>query len=125
MRINISGKSATPKLRQHVAEVLRLAAEYMEVQDGYVEINLVTDAEMQKNVLSYEAPKGFARPDIAEKPLGEIYLNPGYIKAHNEDFDLMLIHGFLHLLGFDHKTDSDQANMEAKEGELLASIRAQ
>ncbi len=118
MDIIISGKAATPKLRQHVAEVLRIVGEAMKVSDAHVEINLVTSAEMDKNVLSYSAPKDFVRGDAAW-PLGEIYLNPSYIKKYGENFDHMLVHGFLHLLGFDHETGGDQKLMEAKELELL------
>jgi probable rRNA maturation factor len=38
-------------------------------------------------------------------------------------FDQLLIHGILHLLGFDHEADSASARaMEAKEKELLALL---
>lgn len=84
-----------------------------------VEVHLVNDAVMKKNVLSYEAPEHFPRPDVPGKALGEIYLNPKYISEHGEDVDLMLAHGFLHLLGYDHKTERDRMKMEKKEDDLL------
>lgn len=34
----------------------------------------------------------------------------------------LLIHGYLHLLGFDHETDDDAAEMEALEIKALASL---
>lgn len=34
----------------------------------------------------------------------------------------LLIHGYLHLLGFDHETDKDAADMEALEIKALASL---
>lgn len=89
-----------------------------------VEVHLVGKSVMQKNVLSYVAPKGFARPDVLGKPLGEIYVNPAYIASHGEDFDLMLVHGFLHLLGYDHMNKRDRMKMEKKEARLLSQFRA-
>lgn len=90
-----------------------------------VEVHLVGDAMMKKNVLSYEAPAHFSRPDVRGKALGEIYLNPSYIAHHGEDFDLMLVHGFLHLLGYDHKTERDRMKMEKRERVLLAQFARQ
>lgn len=87
-----------------------------------VEVHLVGDSVMQKNVLSYEAPKHFPRPDVSGKALGEIYLNPKYISEHGEDFDLMLVHGFLHLLGYDHATERDRMKMEKREDVLLRRL---
>lgn len=86
-------------------------------------VHLVDDSVMKKNVLSYEAPEHFPRPDVRGKALGEIYLNPKYISEHGEDFDLMLVHGFLHLLGYDHKRKSDRMKMEKREDGLLAQFR--
>ena len=77
---------------------------------------------MNKNVLAFPAPKDFPRPDIKSKPLGEIYLNPQYIKENGENFIFMLIHGFLHLLGYDHQKRNDRIRMEKKERELLKSF---
>ena len=77
---------------------------------------------MNKNVLAFPTPKSFPRPDINRKPLGEIYLNPQYIKENGEDLIFMFIHGFLHLLGYDHKRRNDRIRMEKKETELLKSL---
>jgi probable rRNA maturation factor len=33
----------------------------------------------------------------------------------------MIVHGTLHLLGFDHETDAQAAEMEALEARILAS----
>ena len=121
MKIEISGSLASAKLRQRVAEVLRIAADFLNVEDVFLEVNLVGDAVMKKNVLSYEAPKDFLRGDIKEKFLGEIYLNPDYIKNKEENFDLMLVHGFLHLLGYVHEAENDRMKMELIEEKILKS----
>ena len=115
------------------------------VKGGQVEIILVPDRILKKNVWSYPAPDGF--PLIGKskaRPLGEIYINPSYIERDLENmvnlpglkaqikrekglsftaaFQYLLIHGFLHLLGYLHDKKSDRINMEAKEAELLSKL---
>lgn len=121
MNIVISGSLATTKLRQRVAEVLHLVADCLAVTNFRVEINLVDDRVMAKNVLSYEAPKDFVFGDSRENFLGEIYLNPEYIKNHGENFDLMVVHGFLHLMGYVHDKKNDRMKMELIEERILKS----
>src|SRR3989344_664219 len=91
---------------------------------GCVEIYLVSNRFMNKNVLAFPAPKNFPRPDIRARFLGEIYLNPDYIKKEklgiaSQKLVYMLIHGFLHLLGYDHKKKTDRIKMEREEAKLL------
>ena len=33
-----------------------------------------------------------------------------------------MVHGFLHLLGYDHETDAEAGAMEALEAEILATL---
>jgi rRNA maturation RNase YbeY len=122
MKIDISGSLATAKLRLRVAEVLRIASHFLGINNFFVEVNLVGSDTMNKNVLSYEAPTKFILGNIKEKFLGEIYLNPEYIKNHDESFDLMLIHGFLHLLGYVHDKENDRIKMELIEEKLCALL---
>lgn len=98
-------------------------------QKGEAEIYLVNSRRMRRlnkqfmkkdrptNVLSFEKPKGF--PGLK---LGEVYLDPVYIKKAKEDFSLMLVHGTLHLLGYDHKKKGDRIKMEKKERSLLGFL---
>jgi probable rRNA maturation factor len=37
------------------------------------------------------------------------------------ELDLLLVHGVLHLLGYDHGSDEDAAAMQAREGAILAA----
>lgn len=60
--------------------------------------------------------------------LGDIVLAPAYIARQAADFGtteadefrLLLTHGLLHLLGYDHLDEEEAAGMEAREEELLA-----
>ena len=71
------------------------------------------------NVLAFEEPKNFPSRKKGIKTLGEIYLAPTYIKEHGEDIEYMLLHGILHLIGFNHENKSDRISMEKIEGALM------
>ncbi len=69
------------------------------------------------NVLSFPAPLHFPI-----NTLGEVYLDPKYIEKHKEDLVFMLVHGVLHILGYDHEKKSDRIKMEKKEARLLSLL---
>jgi len=72
------------------------------------------------NVLAFDDPSGFPSPESRSDKLGEIYLCPSYINSHGEDINYMLLHGILHLLGFNHKNKSDRIRMEKIELDLIS-----
>ncbi|MFA6135989.1 MAG: rRNA maturation RNase YbeY [Candidatus Paceibacterota bacterium] len=72
----------------------------------------------ETNVLSFCEPKNFVRPDKKAKYYGEIYLSLDFVKEKNQDLKLMVVHGILHLLGYDHVTKKDVLKMEGKESWL-------
>ncbi len=61
-------------------------------------------------------------------PLGSIVISVDYVEekakeyghTFNEEFNLLFIHGLLHLLGFDHEIDNGEHR--AKEEELIKSF---
>lgn len=91
-------------------EMQRLNKEYRNVDD-------VTD------VLSFNLDtEGF---------LGEIYICPKYVKKTVENYEeeiiRLIVHGILHLLGFEHKTKLDdiskqKEDMFVKQEEILENI---
>ena len=114
------------KLRGLTKPIKRSAEQLLNLfkrADNFLEIYLVNRRFMNKNVLAFRAPKNFPRPDINGRSLGEIYLNPQYIKRHRENIFFMLAHGFLHLLGYDHQRKSDRLKMEEKEQQLLKLLK--
>ena len=62
--------------------------------------------------------------------LGDVVISPSYVHAQAKDRDttpetelqLMVAHGLLHLLGYDHGTQSEADCMESRERELLAKV---
>ena len=105
-------------------------------------IVLTDDAEMRAlnrawrgkdsstNVLSF--PAGYAPGAIAgePRPLGDVVLAAETVLAESADRHIpaadhaahLVVHGMLHLLGFDHERDEDAEAMEALETEVLSTI---
>jgi rRNA maturation RNase YbeY len=109
------------KEADQVKKILNKLDKLLSLKKKYVEVYLLKD---DFNVHSFEAPKDFPRPDIKPyESLGEIYLCPDYIKKKKQDLALMLVHGMLHLLGYDHKKKGDRIKMEKKEEELLNELK--
>ena len=77
------------------------------------------DKDYPTNVLAFEAPKNFPDSDSDLSRLGEVYLNVPYISNHREDLNYLLLHGILHLLGFNHENKSDRMSMEEVEQKLM------
>lgn len=75
------------------------------------------------DVLSFEAPADFPQTSKSERAIGEIYLCPGYIKEHEVGIDHLLVHGLLHLLGFDHAKQRDRIRMQTLESKILAWLK--
>ncbi len=64
--------------------------------------------------------------------LGDVYICPAYVKrqaeregvAYETEMALMVVHGILHLLGYDHELDAEAEAMESRERDLLAGFAA-
>ena len=84
------------------------------------------------NVLSFPAlqPTGPSGPDDAPRMLGDIAIAYQTTRKEADDeqkpFDHHLshlaVHGFLHLIGYDHENDADAEIMESLETEILAQL---
>lgn len=81
------------------------------------------------NVLSFPA-EDFPVPEGEAAPLGDIALALETCLSEADEKDIspeahlshLILHGILHLLGYDHISDSDAAEMEDLERRLLARI---
>lgn len=62
--------------------------------------------------------------------IGDVVIAPGYVAnqateygvTFEDEMALMVTHGILHLLGYDHEADSDAERMEQRERDLLAKV---
>jgi probable rRNA maturation factor len=81
------------------------------------------------NVLSFPAGEATGLPADMPVPLGDIVICAGVVRdeAAGQEKPLaahwahMLVHGTLHLLGYDHETESEAAEMEALESRILSA----
>ena len=79
------------------------------------------------NVLSFPVGDLAGLPDEAEQPLGDIVICAAVVaaeavqqgKMQSDHWAHMIVHGTLHLLGFDHESDSDAAEMEGLENRIM------
>ena len=74
------------------------------------------------NVLAFPEPEHWPHPEKKNTSLGEIYLNRDLVKGDIKELTKLLIHGMLHLLGYDHKKKNDRIVMERMEKRLLTYI---
>lgn len=115
-----------------------------DVADAEVAVMLTDDAGIRTlnsnwrgidkptNVLSFPAlqPEGGGGPDDAPRMLGDIAIAYETTRREADDeqkpFDHHLshlaVHGFLHLIGYDHENDDDAEDMESLEREILSSL---
>jgi probable rRNA maturation factor len=83
------------------------------------------------NVLSFPAPKRRAGRAHDDRSLGDVIIAFQTVAREAGDegkpfkyhLSHLAVHGFLHLLGYDHETDRDARTMERLEVKILAGLR--
>jgi probable rRNA maturation factor len=117
-------------------------------EDAEVTLLLVSESEMAgynqrfldrdgpTDVLAFpveELSPGFvpdADPHGPPLVLGDVIVSPSYVRRQAVDFEvafedemaLMVTHGILHLLGYDHIDDAEAERMESRERDLLSKV---
>lgn len=82
------------------------------------------------NVLSFPAPPQGGRAPGEDVPLGDIAIAYETLtreaaesgKTASDHLSHLVVHGFLHLLGYDHHMDDEAERMERLERDILARI---
>lgn len=94
------------------------------------------DVDTPTDVLSFpidDQRPGVAPVDSVDGPpvlLGDVVIAPSYISrqaaehdvAESHELALMVVHGLLHLMGWDHAGDDEAGAMEARERAILAQV---
>jgi len=137
---------AEPGAEAVIHRAIEAAAEVADAEAGEAELAvMLTDdrgirtlnqnwrgIDKATNVLSFPAlqPTGPAGPDDAPCMLGDIAIAYETTRQEADEeakpFDHHLshlaVHGFLHLIGYDHENDADAEAMESLEREILAQL---
>ncbi len=140
------GWQSEPDAEAVIHRAIAAAAEVVDadVGDAELAVMLTDDAGIRTlnsnwrgidkptNVLSFPAlpPAGPGGPDDAPRMLGDIAIAFETTRKEADDeqkpFDHHLshlaVHGFLHLIGYDHEKDDDAGTMESLEAEILAQL---
>lgn len=90
------------------------------------------DKDKPTNVLSFptDIPEGWPSELLAELPLGDLVISAPVVateareqnKSQQAHWAHMVIHGCLHLLGYDHIDDAEAEQMETLETQLLVDL---
>lgn len=138
-------KTNTAKLKRD-AQTILTALKY---PDYDLSILLTSNATIHKynrqfrnkdkptNILSFpyhtelKAGERIQPADDDEKVLGDLIISPEYVqneaKEYNQSYDqrlaILLVHGILHLLNYDHIEDEEHEVMHKKEVKLLKLIQ--
>jgi len=143
MNLDISVADKDWKSVPHLRKLARQAVRaVVDDDDVRVSILFTGDAEILElnkqwrgkatstNVLSFPLPRGTPVVQGEERPLGDIVMAYGTVareageqrKPVTNHIIHLIIHGVLHLLGYDHKNDAEAHIMEARETETLARL---
>ncbi|QGQ95727.1 rRNA maturation RNase YbeY [Paenibacillus psychroresistens] len=135
-----------PSLIEQLELLLKLAGQQEKVEIGEVALSFVTDEEIQqlnKQYRNLDRPTdvlSFAMQEMGEDeleiiyeeeaelvPLGDIIISIPRAIAQSEEYGhsvereigFLFIHGFLHLIGYDHGDAIAEAEMFAKQEQIL------
>lgn len=133
----MAGKIKKIKLETRFELLSRRLFRVLKIKNSSVGIFLLSGAEMRRlgreylkkrkshtpDVLSFVEPKGFPHPEKSKKFLGEIYLNKDITRRDPEHARVLLLHGFLHILGYTHDKKHDTLKMERLERKLANKLK--
>lgn len=103
-----------------LSEMQRLNLEYME-EDAPTDVLAFPMDELKPAAPGQAAGSGI---------LGDLVFAPDYIKlqaqnqntSFEDELDLLIVHGVLHCLGFDHQEQEEHAEMFALQAEILEAL---
>ena len=128
--LDIKCKKFERKIKNTALKILKI----LKKASVSVEIYLINSQKMRflnkkfrgKNktttILSFEESRNFILPPSKYKKIGEIYLNEETRDKKQET--RLLVHGLLHLFGYNHQEKNDRIRMEKAEQKLLLKIRS-
>lgn len=125
-----------PVKKSDIHKLVAFLIKELQINFHSLEITFVTDAEMQeinKNFLNHDYTTDivtFDYGDSGEQLKGELIISPAvalhnaqiYQVTHREELYRLVVHGILHLLGYDDKTASVKKKMFSLQEALIEKI---
>lgn len=140
-------ESLDQKELDFVKKIVEHAAKQEKVTDSEVSVTFVTNEmirDINREYRGKDQPTdviSFAMEELGEgetaiigshepRMLGDIIISLDRTKEQAEDFGhsferelgFLAVHGFLHLLGYDHMTEEDEKKMFSRQEEILVSL---
>ncbi len=132
--INFSDWKKHPRLKELIKIAIKQTASNVDMQ-GYNEISILLTSDTQVEQLNRQYRSINQPTNVlsfpSEKPhLGDIILSYEYIqkelinlnKKFEEHISHLIIHGTLHLYGFDHENDKNAVTMENMERHIMSEL---
>ena len=127
--ILISNRQPMPVDQDGLAELARAVLTAENVTDAEVSLSFVDDAEIEDLHVRYMDEPGPTdvlsfplddRDEAGARVLGDVVLAPGVAARNNPDdpaaeLRLLVVHGVLHLIGYDHEEEAERAEMWARQ----------
>ena len=119
----IDDRQDLPVDEDHLSRLAREALRGEGVVTGELSVSFVTPQEMADLHVRYTGEEGptdvLSFPQDDDRLLGDVVICPAEAADNNPDVEaelrLLLVHGILHLLGYDHEEDTDRAQMWARQ----------
>ncbi len=125
--------------KRKLISLVKKIAEYAGVSSGTLSLSFVGEKKIRKinkefrhidkptNVISFP----FMDDTPGNRIIGDIVICPSVAKKQalkqrndfNDYMAFLIIHGFLHLIGYDHIEENDRKIMEAKEEEIFSKLK--
>lgn len=140
-------QTLTDELTQMVQDVLAYAADYLELEENCMSVIIVDNEEIQKinreyrqkdavtDVISFALEESVVEDDFPaiqevmdeSRELGDIFVSfqraqeqaVEYGHSFKRELGFLVVHGFLHLNGYDHMTDEEEAEMFDLQRDIL------
>ncbi len=132
--VEVRNRGRIPLDGEAAAAVLAAALEAEGVAEGEVGLTVVGRSEMARlngdhrgkpeptDVLSFPLDMRDPLPDGVPRQLGDVVICPAVAAAERTPIEHLLVHGALHLLGYDH--DADEGDMLARQEQIIQELEA-
>jgi probable rRNA maturation factor len=132
--VEVRNRARIPLDGPAAAAVLSAAFATEGVTDGEVGLAVVGRSEMARlngdhrgkpaptDVLSFPLDMRDPLPDGVPRQLGDVVICPAVAAAEGTPIEHLLVHGALHLLGWDH--EADEGEMLARQAQIVQELEA-